>query len=261
MWDPRLGEEMVNLKAHDHACWLSISPDGTTVATGSLGGEVKLWESQPIPVDIQQRRMLVAQANRVIEGHMADFQRFDKALQSLRSSPVQNAELQSLAEEILVARGPNVFRLNIASRELTFLANQPSEVYQQALQLASAALDVVPDSPTCQTTVGLAYCRLGQYQEAIEYFNSAAAIYGTTIRDTASPSRIPPEVVNVTLGHLFSAISDHSMGDLELANQHWIETKKITSQSNWAANHEIASVFLEVQTLFEQTERTTSPQE
>jgi WD40 repeat protein len=52
LWDPASGRFLGSLLGHTHKIWgVSVSPDGTTVATAASDETVKLWDARPPRLD------------------------------------------------------------------------------------------------------------------------------------------------------------------------------------------------------------------
>ena len=48
LWDARTGEQLASLNGHKgHLSSIAFSPDGTTLASGSFDGTIRLWDLSP----------------------------------------------------------------------------------------------------------------------------------------------------------------------------------------------------------------------
>lgn len=100
--------------------------------------------------------------------------------------------------KVLESESRNLFALNnLAYR----LANRPNQQFDEALKYAQEALELSPNNPAIQDTIGWVYYRKGLYKNAIPHLTSAAA-----------GGKVPVRMYHLTLAYL-------KLGDEKRARQ------------------------------------------
>jgi hypothetical protein len=110
LWDLARGEEVARLQGHTKLIFsLTFSPDGATLASGSLDNTVRLWDTALLKTRYQARREVEAlrpEAERLVEPlwrEKNDPSEVVKALRSDRvlSEPLRQAALRAVLRRLL----------------------------------------------------------------------------------------------------------------------------------------------------------------
>jgi WD40 repeat protein/serine/threonine protein kinase len=115
----------------------------------------------------------------------------------------------------------NAIALNNASWAVVRWPGAPASAYQRALRQAKAACRLVPNSAAFLHTLGVAYYRVGEYQDALEALGRSAKLRKEFPQDLA-----------------FLAMAQHQLGQKEQARATLARLREVMKQPRWAKDAE-----------------------
>jgi WD40 repeat protein/serine/threonine protein kinase len=116
----------------------------------------------------------------------------------------------------------NASALISASTAVVRNARADSAAYQRALRQAEAVCEVLPGDVRCLNTLGIAYYRVGKYQEALDTLGRC--------------NKLRKEPVPEDLA--FLAMAQHHLGEKEQARATLARLQEVIKQPRWAENAE-----------------------
>jgi uncharacterized protein HemY len=121
--------------------------------------------------------------------------------------------------------------LNNASAAVVLNPRADASAYRQALRQAEAACAVVPDNIEYLNTLGLAYYRVGKYQEALDMLGRC---------NKRRPESVPEDLA-------FLAMAQHQLGRKEQAEATLARLREVVKQPRWASRAETQDLLREAE--------------
>ena len=144
IWDSQSGEELLALRGHQSGIRaVSISPDGTTIASASAGGTVAVWESTGSSAQ-RQTRHVVRRASRIVDRLFDSHTFAADVLDELHADHDLEPDVRHVAVEIAASRGDDALLLFRDSWSVTMSPDGDVKSYELARSKAAAACAVVP---------------------------------------------------------------------------------------------------------------------
>jgi hypothetical protein len=125
----------------------------------------------------------------------------------------------------------NAIALNNASAAVVLNPRADASAYRRALQFAEAACAVMPDNIEYLNTLGIAYYRVGKYQEALDTLGRC-----NKLRKESFPEDLA-----------FLAMAQHQLGQKERAQATFLRLREIMKQPRWAEDAEAQGFLREAQ--------------
>jgi hypothetical protein len=165
IWDSATGKELFAFKGH--AGWLSavaFSPDGQRLASANQDGSIHLWETMSVSREIQHRRA----TNQMVGDLFGQMHLRADVLERLRTlpgtSPYRTQEV--LAAALTYPENPS--ELNDLAWQLVKLPGGEMSGLRKALRYSEEACQLEPENGDFLSTLGVAYCRVGNYEKALD---------------------------------------------------------------------------------------------
>ena len=174
LFDALEGREIMSWQ--DGAAWiagLSVSPDGSTIASAPLEGSVHLWETHAPIAAPEWPRHVVEPVSRRVDERFERLVFASDVVASFESDEEMEPPEADLAVQLARVRGDDPYRLNRDCWNVVWRDDCDDSEYRQALPRAEVACRIVNDCSEYQCTRALALYRVGQYREALEAFQLA----------------------------------------------------------------------------------------
>ena len=154
-----IGEPLLTLEHESAVRGVSLSADGSTLATWDLAG-LRVWNSQSA-YGVEAR--LTADVLR--DGGLTSVE----AVATLRADSSMNPAIQREALKYVVARGDDPYELIAQAMRIASVPGQALDAYKKAVTLAESARQIAPWLPRggVGTALGASYYRAGRYSEAL----------------------------------------------------------------------------------------------
>lgn len=212
---------------------LSVSPDGKTVATGTSGGHVILWEVGDRSSKASERH-LVSRARRLADGLYEKLTFSSDVAAAIRKNSSLDESVRRTALQIVAVRGDNAYRLNNSSEKTVRSPRSTADDYALALKMAKASTSKLPDCTAYVSTLGIAHYRVGDYKSAVKCLSQA--------RTTASPSED-----RFIVGVAFLAMAHAGLGDRTSSLAALDELQQALETDAWSVRDDIQALLDEVQ--------------
>jgi hypothetical protein len=193
MWDSATGKELFALKGH--ASWVdgvAFSPDGQRLASANGDGSIHLWESMSVSREVQHRRA----TNQMVADLFGQMPLRADVLERLRTL---TGTSQYRRQEILAAARTypeNPSELNDLAWQLVKLPGGEMLGLRKALRYSEEACQLEPENGEFLSTLGVAYCRVGNYEKALDVLVRSDKI--NALRDKGSR---PKDLAFLAMAH------------------------------------------------------------
>jgi tetratricopeptide (TPR) repeat protein len=122
--------------------------------------------------------------------------------------------------QVRVEAARNAAALNNASAAVVLNPRADASAHRRALQQAKAACAAMPDNVEYLNTLGIAYYRVGEYQESLDTLGRC-----NKLRNQSNPEDLA-----------FLAMAQHQLGQKERAQATFVRLREIMKQPRWARN-------------------------
>jgi WD40 repeat protein/serine/threonine protein kinase len=183
IWDSATGKELFTFK--DQAVTsVAFSSDGHRLAAGDDGGFIRLWETSVSP-GMQHFRAMKRMVTDLFGRLLLRVDVLER-LRTLRgTSPSRRQDAITFAQTYPEDR----VALNNAARALVKLPGGEMSGYRKALRYSQEACQLAPGNGPALNLVGIAYYRLGNYEQALATLRRAHQMIEAHFRDS-SPSNL-----------------------------------------------------------------------
>jgi hypothetical protein len=234
VWDAASGRELLTLSGHASIVHgVAFSPDGAHLASA---GDVRvlIWNARPWTNDVRDERDARSRLeflldHRLLKDDVRDFLRTDKTVSDA---------VRQLALKLLDQYGEDPNRLNSTSWLTVRQPNGDAVKYRRAVQLAEAACRLKPDDGNSLNTLGVAYYRAGQYQQALD----------TLARSRPLSAKLPP-VGDHPADVAFLAMCHQQLGQPDQARKLLAELRTLCQKAAWTRNAEAQAFLREAEAL------------
>jgi WD40 repeat protein len=180
-----------------------------------------------------RRTQLRAEAARIVTPLFAEPLLRPEVLAALRANPHLAPALRQEALALAETYPEDAPELNRASWAVLRKPTAAAAVYQEALRQVEAACHVIPDYPPFLNGRGIAYYRLGKYQEALETL---------TLCNKLQKASDPRDLA-------FLAMTQHELGQAEEAQVILAWLQEVMRQPRWATDADAQAFLREAEEL------------
>jgi tetratricopeptide (TPR) repeat protein len=164
VWDSATGQELLSLKGRGgFVRGVAFSPDGQRLASANMNGSLHLWETSVSP-EVQERRA----TNQVVADQFDELGLRAEVLEALQTLPGLDPSRRQAALAAAQTYLENPRALNDRAWKLVKVPGREMSDYRQALRYSEAACRLEPEKGVYLTTLGVAHCRVGNHDKALE---------------------------------------------------------------------------------------------
>jgi tetratricopeptide (TPR) repeat protein len=263
VWDTATGQELLTLQGHTRPVFgVAFSPDGRRIASASLDGTVKVWDS----TELTPERRIEYEARGLVQflfesrlpvlptygastvGLMASARGPGPLLAASALIPGRSALPAEVAAavrydptitdavrqralawvepfwriQVRAEAAKKAEAFNDASWAVVRRSGAGASAYERALRQAETACHLGPDNLIFLNTLGVAYYRVGKHQEALDTLGRC-----NKLRKESDPSDLA-----------FLAIAQHQLGQKERTQATFLRLREIMKQPRWAEDAE-----------------------
>ena len=236
IWHASSGQLLLTLPVYKE--WpvrcIAFTPDGSRLVT-SGDSIVKIWDARPPSPELSIERDAVSLL------HFLDAKGILKpaVIESIRADKTISEAVRAKALSLTEHYSPAAAVLNKASRLVVRNPDETSERYHVALRQIQQACRIRPNQSYLLNTLGIAYYRVGQYQQAVEALRKADTLDSFGYSPNGSH---PADLA-------FLAMSQFQLGQRPQARETLSQLQKLMQDSRWAKHAESQAFLREVESL------------
>jgi WD40 repeat protein/tRNA A-37 threonylcarbamoyl transferase component Bud32 len=240
IWDLAAGQETLTLRGHHGAVYSAqFSRDGQRLISASGDRTVRVWDAT-----ITARRLADWEAGALVADLFEKRLLRDDVRADLRAAKLSE-QVRRTALQLVEAYEEDAAKLNDASWNVIKFRGADEERYRRALRWAEAARQQEPDNGRFLNTLGIAMCRVGQfdkdlYPKALETLTRAAAINSRTLGPEAVPS-----------DYAFLAMASFQVGKKTEAQKYLDRARAILKKPPWTFYPEHQNFLRQAETLLQ----------
>jgi WD40 repeat protein/serine/threonine protein kinase len=243
VYDATTGTELLTLQVGSPVLSVAFSPDGKTVAAGTIGGAV-LWESG-MPVGRYEQRKTGEAARRIVDELYERHGWYREVINQVQQSATLDPIVRTLALQIAKSRKWEdreklENELEREAWEVIAAPDRDVQAYRAALEEAGKADTLEPNYPPILTTLGAGQYRVGSYENALTTL--------TKVERILSDAGEEPDPWNLA----FKAMTLHRLGRLEEAKAALEQLRELTE--DWQVG-EATEVVQALQALLAEAEK------
>jgi WD40 repeat protein/serine/threonine protein kinase len=236
VWDTVSGQETLTLKGHTFGVpSAAFSPDGARLASAGYDRTVRVWDSRPWTPQLR----IEHEARNLIGLLYANVGLKAEVIQRIEQDATLGPEVRQEALEMTKRWCEDPGWLNNTSWTVVSHRNAAPETYVLALRRAQAACSLEPRNGTYINTLGVALCRNGKFQEALDTLTRS-----DKINSARRAGRHPGDVS-------FLAMAQFQLGRREEALVLLGELRRLMEQPRWSGNVEAQGFLHEATELIE----------
>jgi WD40 repeat protein len=173
IWDCATAKELFALKGHAGAVMsVAFSQDGQRLASVNQEGSIHLWETMSVSREIQHRRA----TNQMVADHFGQMPLRADVLERLRTLPGMSPSRRQDVLEVAETYPEDPSVLNNLAWELVRLPDGEMSGHRKALRYSEEACRLEPENGDLLNTLGVAYYRVGNYENALDVLSRSDKI-------------------------------------------------------------------------------------
>ncbi len=234
IWDSATGKELLALKGN--ASWIdgvAFSPDGRRLASANGDGYFHLWEIASVSPEVQHRRA----TNQLLAHLFGQMPLRADVVERLRTlpgmSPARRQEALAVAKTY--PEDPN--ELNNLAWQFVKLPGGEMSDHRKALRYSEEACQLEPENGDFQSTLGVAYYRVGNYEKALDVLARSDKI--NALKDNGSR---PTDLA-------FLAMAHQQLGHAKEAEAKLQRLKERMKDARWAQDTQAPGFLREAEEL------------
>jgi tetratricopeptide (TPR) repeat protein len=229
----------LTLQAGSGVTTVAFSPDGKTVAAGTIEGTV-VWESG-MPIGGYEQRKNGEAARKIVDELYERHGWYREVTDRVQQDATLGPAVRTLALQIAQSRKwGDTEKLANEAWETIKLPDKGIEAYRVALEKAGKADALKPNDPPILTTLGAGQYRVGSYEDALKTLTKAEQIL--------SDAEEAPDPWNLA----FKAMTLHKLGRVEEAKAALEQLRELTE--DWQVG-EATEVVQALQALLAEAEK------
>jgi tetratricopeptide (TPR) repeat protein len=165
IWDSATGKELLALKGYAGTVpSVAFSPDGQRLASANGDGPIHLWETTSVSREIQHVRA----TNQMVADLFGQIHLRVDVLERLRTLPGMSPSRRQEVIAVAQAYPEDSSALNNLAWELVKAPGVEMSGHRKALRYCEEACQLEPENGDFQSTLGVAYYRVGNYEKALD---------------------------------------------------------------------------------------------
>jgi WD40 repeat protein/serine/threonine protein kinase len=221
IWDSATGKELVAFKGHaGPISEVAFSPDGKRLASANQDGSIHLWETSSVSREVQHRRA----TNQTVADLFGQMSLRADVLERLRTLPGMSPSRRHEVLAVAQTYPEDSSALDVLARQLVWLPGGEMSGFRKALRYSEEACQLEPESGDFQSTLGVAYYRVGNYEKALDVLSRSDKI--NAVKDKGSR---PTDLAFIAMAH-------HQLGQTKEAEAKLQLLRERMKDPRWAAN-------------------------
>jgi WD40 repeat protein/serine/threonine protein kinase len=171
IWDTGSYQDLLRLPGYSsNYHHVAFGPEGRLLVAGGNDRTVKLWDGTPLPPE----RIRQSQAGSLVRRLYEGLRLKHAVIEHLKEDSTLGADLRKIALSIADQIEEDPLLLNSLSWGVVKWDDGEAEAYRLAVGQAEEACRLVPDHGGYLNTLGVAYYRVGRYEEAVATLERAS---------------------------------------------------------------------------------------
>jgi tetratricopeptide (TPR) repeat protein len=177
IWDSATGKELLALKGYAGTVpSVAFSPDGQRLASANGDGPIHLWETKSVSREIQHVRA----TNQMVADLFGQIHLRVDVLERLRTLPGMSPSRRQEVIAVAQAYPEDSSALNNLAWELVKAPGVEMSGHRKALRYCEEACQLEPENGDFQSTLGVAYYRVGNYEKALDVLSRSDKLSALT---------------------------------------------------------------------------------